>query len=70
MFAEWAGSVAVATFSSGGLAITHLHTCTCTTIMVNFITRVNIETMQPMDIPSLPKRVPSLISQLKKEGRL
>jgi len=57
------------TFLSGGSAIipldTHLYDKNG-----KFITRVNIETMQPMDIPSLPKSVPSLISQLKKEGRL
>ena len=35
-----------------------------------FITRVNLRTMQPMDTASLPKTVPALISQLRKEGRL
>jgi len=35
-----------------------------------FITRVNLRTMQPLDTASLPKTVPALIAQLKKEGRL
>ena len=35
-----------------------------------FITRVNLHTMQPMDVDSLPKGVAALIRQLQKEGRL
>jgi len=34
------------------------------------ITRVNLETMQPMDVPALPKRVAELIRELQDEGRL
>ena len=35
-----------------------------------FITRVNLETMQPMDVPALPKRVTEIIRELQREGRI
>jgi hypothetical protein len=34
------------------------------------ITRVNLETLEPMDSPSLPKRVVEIIRDLIREGRL
>ena len=35
-----------------------------------FITRVNLETMQPMDIPKIEAKVEELIRQLQREGRI
>ncbi len=34
------------------------------------ITRVNLETMQPMDIPQISGKILALIRQLQAEGRL
>ena len=34
------------------------------------ITRVNIATMQPMDIPKIERKILELIRELKREGRL
>jgi hypothetical protein len=34
------------------------------------ITRVDLETMQPMDIPKIERKVLELIRELKREGRL
>lgn len=34
------------------------------------ITRVNLATMQPMDVPKINKRVVGLIRELQSEGRL
>ena len=34
------------------------------------ITRVNLETMQPMDIPRVERKILALIRELQKEGRL
>ena len=34
------------------------------------ITRVNLETMQAMDIPKLDRKIEELIRRLQKEGRL
>ena len=34
------------------------------------ITRVNLETMQAMDIPKVERRIVELIRQLQSEGRL
>lgn len=34
------------------------------------ITRVNLETMQPMDIPKIERKILELIRELKREGRL
>lgn len=34
------------------------------------ITRVNLETLQPMDVPALPRRILELIRGLQQEGRL
>jgi hypothetical protein len=34
------------------------------------ITRVNLETLEPMDTPTLPKRVAEIIRELQREGRL
>jgi hypothetical protein len=65
MFAEWAGSVAVATSSFGGSRDHPLRQVHVYHNNGNFITRVNIETMQPMDIPSLSKSVPSLVMSNK-----
>jgi len=36
----------------------------------NLITRVNLETMQPMDIPKIERKVVELIRELQREGRL
>ncbi|HJW37703.1 MAG TPA: hypothetical protein VJ420_03685 [Candidatus Udaeobacter sp.] len=36
----------------------------------NFITRMNLETMQPMDVPKVDKRIVDLIRELRREGRL
>jgi hypothetical protein len=36
----------------------------------NFITRMNLETMQPMDVPNVDKRIVDLIRDLQSEGRL
>jgi predicted NBD/HSP70 family sugar kinase len=33
------------------------------------ITRVNLETMQPMDVPKMDKKIVDLIHELRKEGR-
>lgn len=34
------------------------------------ITRVNLRTMQPMDVPSVNERIIELIRALQREGRL
>jgi len=34
------------------------------------ITRVNLETMEPMDIPSVDRRILEIIRELRDEGRL
>ena len=34
------------------------------------ITRVNLDTMQPMDRPTLPRRIADIIRELQQEGRL
>ncbi|NJM55940.1 MAG: hypothetical protein HC841_08675 [Verrucomicrobiae bacterium] len=34
------------------------------------ITRVNLETMQPMDIPSLDRKIATILRELQREGRL
>ena len=34
------------------------------------VTRVNLETMQPMDIPKIERKVLKLIRELQREGRL
>ncbi len=34
------------------------------------ITRVNLVTMQPMDVPALPSRIVEIIRDLQREGRL
>lgn len=34
------------------------------------ITRVNLDTMQPMDIPRISRKVLALIDELRNEGRL
>ena len=34
------------------------------------ITRVDLETMQPMDIPKIERKVLELIRELQREGRL
>jgi hypothetical protein len=34
------------------------------------ITRVNLQTMHPMDIPKLDRKIPELIRELQREGRL
>ena len=34
------------------------------------ITRVDLETMQPMDIPKIKRKVLELIRELQREGRL
>jgi hypothetical protein len=36
----------------------------------NFITRMNLRTMQPMDVPKIGKRIVDLIRELQREGRL
>jgi hypothetical protein len=36
----------------------------------NFITRMNLQTMQPMDVPKIDKRIVDLIRELQREGRL
>ena len=36
----------------------------------NFITRMNLETMQPMDVPKVDKRIVDVIGELQCEGRL
>ena len=36
----------------------------------NFITRMNLETMQPMDVLKVDKRIIDLIRDLQSEGRL
>jgi hypothetical protein len=36
----------------------------------NFITRMNLETMQPMDVPKVDKTIVDLIRDLQYEGRL
>ena len=36
----------------------------------NFITRMNLETMQPMDVLKVDKRIVDLIRDLQSEGRL
>ena len=35
----------------------------------NFITRMNLETMQPMDVLKVDKRIVDLICDLQSEGR-
>jgi hypothetical protein len=35
-----------------------------------FITRVNLETMQPMDMPKIDGKIEELIRQLQREGRI
>ena len=65
---EWAGFVVAVTFLSGGLAITHrdVH------VFENdgkIITRVNLDTMEPMDVPKMDKRIVELIRELREEGR-
>jgi hypothetical protein len=35
-----------------------------------FITRVNLNTMQPMDLDKIDKKVVQIIEQLQQEGRL
>jgi len=34
------------------------------------ITRVNLETMEPMDIPKIDRKLVTLIRELQKEGRI
>jgi hypothetical protein len=34
------------------------------------ITRVNVDTMQPMDIPKIERKIVEIIRDLKDEGRL
>ena len=34
------------------------------------ITRVNLDTMEPMDIPKVDRRIATLIRELQDEGRL
>ena len=34
------------------------------------ITRVNLETMEPMDIPTVDRRILEIIRELRDEGRL
>ena len=34
------------------------------------ITRVNLQTMQPMDIPKIERKIVELIRDLQREGRL
>ena len=34
------------------------------------ITRVNLETMEPIDIPSVDRRILEIIRELRDEGRL
>jgi hypothetical protein len=34
------------------------------------ITRVNLETLQPLDMPTLPKRVAEIIRELQREGHI
>ena len=34
------------------------------------LTRVNLDTMQPMDIPRISRKVLALIDELRNEGRL
>ena len=34
------------------------------------LTRVNLETMRPMDVPALDRKILALIEELKVEGRL
>ncbi|MGZ8901338.1 MAG: DUF4160 domain-containing protein [Limisphaerales bacterium] len=34
------------------------------------ITRVNLETLEPMDIPKIDRKVVTLIRELQKEGRI
>ena len=36
----------------------------------NFVTRMNLETMQPMDVLKVDKRILDLIRDLQSEGRL
>jgi hypothetical protein len=36
----------------------------------HILTRVNLDTMQPMDIPKIDRRILVLIEVLKREGRL
>jgi hypothetical protein len=36
----------------------------------NFVTRMNLETMQPMDVLKVDKRIVDLIRGLQNEGRL
>jgi hypothetical protein len=35
-----------------------------------FITRVNLETLQPMDMPKIDGKIEELIRQLQREGRI
>jgi len=36
----------------------------------NFITRMNLKTMRPMDVPKVDKKIVDLIRELQREGRL
>jgi hypothetical protein len=36
----------------------------------HIISRVNLETMQPMDIPKIERKIVELIRELQREGRL
>ena len=70
MFDEWGGFDVAVTFSFGGLAIIRRATCMFTMMMLNFITRMNLKTMQPMDVARVDKRIVDLIRELQREGRL
>ncbi|MBI2926768.1 MAG: hypothetical protein HYY24_13810 [Verrucomicrobia bacterium] len=58
------------TFFSGGSAIhppRHVHVFDKNS---KLITRVNLETMEPMDIPTVERKILTLIRELQAEGRL
>ena len=59
-----------ATFSSGGLAIRPPRRVHVYDDDANFATRMNLETMQPMDVLKVDKRIIDLIRDLQREGRL
>jgi hypothetical protein len=70
MFDEWAGSDGAVTFSFGGLAIIRRATCLFMMMIANFITPMNLKTMQPMNVARADERIVDLIRELQREGPL